>query len=206
MPPKPLSKKRLAGLRRRFRDVIDWAFDGNLRLASRVLGMPLSTIQQYYQQGPRRISAKTLSAIDRVTGLADWLAGQAVSKITGKFPTSIGEAQGWTIVKVTKDGAEFWFPNCVLWRVDSVADAMIQRSPRLDRKSAHLRVVGSILGALEDGVLQAPQGLRLPATVGGRFRPDIRDLAGSLGVGRDAARQMHQVCVGWELLLKMRAP
>ena len=199
MPPKPLPKKTRTALKKRFRDIVVWAFDGNLTLASRALGLPFSTVQKYYQFGPRRISAAALSSIDRVTGLGDWLTGEAVSEITGKFPTSIGEAQGWDLIQADAEGPYFPIPKCVLWRVDSVADAMMQINPRLDRDNARLIVVGSILDALKNGLIQAPGGnIRLPATVGGRLRPDIKDPAGSLGWGKDAARHVHGVCAWWE--------
>ena len=202
MPPKPLSKKRLTSLRRRFRDLIDWAFDGNLSLASRVLGMPFSTVQQYYQQGPRRMSAKTLSAIDRITGLADWLAGVARSDFTGKFPNTIAEAQPWRTLRAAKEGPGFMVPDCVLWRVEHVADAIIQLNPELERKAAQLIVVGSILDALKNGLIRAPrENIRLPATVGGELHPDVKDLAGSLGMGREAAHHVHAACAWWERFL-----
>jgi hypothetical protein len=35
MPPKPLPKKTLAQLKRRFREIVDWAFDGSTTLAAR---------------------------------------------------------------------------------------------------------------------------------------------------------------------------
>lgn len=202
MPSRPLPKKTLTALKRRFRDIVAWAFDGNLTLASRTLGLPFSTVQKYYQYGPRRISAAALSAIDRVTGLGDWLTGEAVDEATGKFPTSIGEAQGWDCIKADEEGPYFPIPNCVLWRVDSVADAMMHLNPRLDRNGARLIVVGSILGALENGLLQAPAaGAHLAATVGGRLRPDIKDLGGSLGWGKEAAEYVHGLCAWWEEFL-----
>ncbi len=199
MAPKRLSKKRLAGLKRRFRELVDWTFDGNLSLASKALGMPFSTVQQYYQDGPRRISAAALSAIDRVTGLADWLTGELRSELTGKFPNSIAEVRPWTILKATEDGPEFWIPHWTLWRVDHVADAMIELNPKLDRDTARLIVFGRMLDGLKHGLFKAPlPGISLPATVGGRLRPDVRDPAGSLGFGREAARRVHRECARWE--------
>lgn len=204
MAPKPLSKKRLAGLKRRFRELVDWAFDGNLSLASKALGMPFSTVQQYYQAGPKRISAAALSAIDRVTGLADWLTGEARSEFTGKFPTSIAEAGPWAIVKAEEDGPGFWIPHWTMWRVDYVIDAMMERSPKLDRETARLIVFGGMLNGLKHGLFKAPlPGVPLPANVSGRLRPDVRNPMKSLGFGREAARRVHEVCAEWEKLLEI---
>ena len=205
MALKPLPKKRLAGLKWRFRQLVDWAFDGNLSLASKALGMPFSTVQQYYQAGPKRISAAALSAIDRVTGLADWLTGEARSEFTGKFPASIAEAGPWTIVKAEEDGPGIWIPNWTMWRVDYVTDAMMELNPKLDRDTARLIVFGRMLDGLKHGLFKAPlPGVALPATVGGRrLRPDVKNPIESLGLGREAARRVHEVCAEWEKLLEI---
>ena len=199
MAPRPLSKKRLAGLKRRFRDLIDWAFDGNLSLASKALEMPFSTVQQYYQYGPRRISASALSAIDRVTGLADWLTGEARSEFTGKFPNSIAEAQSWTYIKAEEDGPKFWIPSWTMWRVDRVADAMMEINPKLNRETARLAVFGRMLYGLKHGLLKPSiPGMPMPVSWGGRLLPDVMDPIGSLGFGREAAQQVHGECARWE--------
>lgn len=199
MPPKALPKKQLTALKRRFREIVDWVFDGNLTLASRRLDLPFSTVQKYYQHGPRRISAAALSAIDRATGLADWLSGEARSEFTGKFPNSIAEAQGWKHLRAEEGGSGFWIPDLTMWRVDYVADAMMDLNPKLDRETARRIVFGGMLDGLKHGLFKAPlPGSPLPATVGGRFRPDVRNLMTSVGFGREAARRVHEVCARWE--------
>ena len=63
MPPKKRSKKDVAQMRRRFREAIDWGFDGNLSMTARVLKMSLSTVQQYYVEGPRRVSQQAVQKL-----------------------------------------------------------------------------------------------------------------------------------------------
>ncbi len=68
MPPVPLPQAQLVGLHVRFQRLVDWGFAGNLTLAAKMLGMPFSTVQKYYQLGPRRVTADALMAIEQYVG------------------------------------------------------------------------------------------------------------------------------------------
>ena len=192
MPPRAVPKKRVALMRRRFRDLIDWAFDGNLSLAARALRMPVSTVQKYYQEGPRRISSEALERIDELTELGSWVAGEGEGTIWESFRTiSRGDQP---------DGAEYVIPQVVMWRVNSVMDAMSKRV-NADRDAVRDAFFAPILEGLNIGLFRgAFSGTKSffnPAVVGIKAKRG-RSGAALLGWNLARAKQIHRLCEFWE--------
>lgn len=202
MARRAISKKRVLRMRARFRELVDWAFDGDLALAARALGMPKSTIHKYHSEGPRRIPRATLDSIERVTGLARWLTGELRDELTGgKFPRSIVQAMGrWKGFGTPE--ARLLIPPCTSWRIDRVVEAMRQGTEGLDRETALATIFATDLAGLEHGILRSP-GAHLPATGGGRIHFNLDDPAAMGGVGKDAAKIVHLACEGWERRLRI---
>ena len=76
MARKALSLAKLKQLKRRFRAMVDFSFNGNLTFAADTLEMPFSTVQQYYQRGPRRIDGRAVKRIDDLLGRPGWIIGE----------------------------------------------------------------------------------------------------------------------------------
>jgi len=64
MPPKSAREAVVRANRDRFRSVVDPLFNGHLSNAARVLGLPFSTVQAYYQHGPRRMSRDFVATLE----------------------------------------------------------------------------------------------------------------------------------------------
>ena len=212
MPPKTLPKKHLAGMKRRFRELIDWAFDGNLTLTSQILHMPFSTVQQYYQKGPRRISPQAIQRMDDLDEEADWghwVMGQGAAGPTGKAPLSMAEF-GYYTVQVMEDEDSYVYPAAVGWRVKRVANAAAKV---IDCEYEQLLklVFSPIIEGIKAGLYRSVfggDGWFEPAIVGGRNALN-KKLAGTktvAGVGRlgalgfsiERARSIHRLCEFWE--------
>lgn len=205
MARRAISKKRVLQMRARFRELVDWAFDGDLALAAQALRMPKSTIHKYHSEGPRRIPRATLDSIERVTGLARWLTGELRDESTGgKFPQSIAQALGalggWNSFGTPE--ARLMIPACTNWRIDRVVEAMQQTTEGLDRQTALATIFAADLAGLEHGILRSP-GAHLPATGGGRIHFNLDDPAAMGGHGKDAAKIVHLACEPWERRLSI---
>ena len=212
-------------MRRRFQEAIDWGFDGNLSLAARVLNMPFSTVQQYYQRGPRRVSPAVVKKIDQVMGLGRWIVGEADPGPTGKYCASVGEATRWRLITVTinaEDGKQevgYPYPVVVLWRISRVLAEMARRGDKREDSMEDL-FFKPIEAAIKERVLRAPRGMRSL-----RIDPDTREVtetpsavirkgmprkgkspADILGYDIGAARRIHRLCEYWETELEIGAP
>ena len=208
MPPKAAPKKRLALLRRRFRELIEWAFDGNLSLAARALEMPVSTVHKYYKEGPRRLSASAVETIERVIGggIGRWIAGDD-DPYTGKKPRDINQVCGSTGIIGETDDMVYVVPNVVLWRVRRVIEAMGRHSDASEEERERV-CFATVIEAMKAGILASPVRV-------GRFRPVVAGRPGSprewsdpraaLGFDRHRAKEVHQLCAYWETQLGIEA-
>lgn len=199
MPPKAVPKKRVALLRRRFRKLIEWAFDENLSLAARALGMPVSTVQQYYQAGPRRISKKALRRIDELTGLGEWMAGDDDREIWRRMD--------FITIQQKEGGPKYLIPKLVLWRVKRVIDEM-EKHATADRDVLREVFFAPILEALSAGLFPSLSAgsesnyalLRQAEPRRLRSAVDIQDL---MGMNIERAKQIHRLCKWWEGELRL---
>lgn len=199
MPPKAVPKKRIALLRRRFRELIDWGFDGNFSLAARALEMPVSTVQQYYQAGPRRIGKKALGRIDELTGLGEWIAGDDDREIWRQMDfTALEEQDG---------GPKYLIPKLVQWRVEKVIDEM-EKHVTADRDVLEGVFFAPILKALSVGLFRSSlpgSGFNLaflgaadPSRLG-----SVANLRRLMGMEIERAKQIHRLCEFWEGELRL---
>ena len=186
MPPQPLPKKTLSRLRRRFRELVDWAFDGNLSLASRVLEMPFSTVQRYYQSGPRRIDARAFKRVEELFGLGPWI----IAEEEPRMPDKLAMRPGWHLVTSDdKKGPSYWIPEVVMWRVRLILKAMADLTGR-DEESLIPVLFAPIFEGIKVGLVKAP-----PAVLSG----DLGEPRGFAAVlNRDTARKVHKLGEYWE--------
>ncbi len=198
MPPRRLPKKKLQALRRRWRQLVDWSFDGNLTMAAAVLGMPFSTVQQYYQKGPRRISTAVVKRIDDVTGVGAWVAGHEPSEGGDTASGTLVEASG--LESIPGQIRTYIIPVFLRWRIDRVVEEMGRRIdvPRDERIDV---IFAPIVKGIEIGLLRNSSESELlsfaPALdAGGRVVEGVA-LVISL-FDRDRVRQVHKFCKIWE--------
>ena len=200
MPRKPLPKKKLAKLKRRFRELVDWAFNGNLSLAARMLEMPFSTVQQYYQKGPRRIDGKVVTRVNEMFQLGEWIIGEEEPQM----PDSFAKASNWRLLRVnTETGPCYWVPELVMWRVRRILQPMVELSGK-DEDSMIQVLFATIIEGIKTGLLKAPPVKnfpKMPVVVVGHL--------GERGLGAvcnvDTAREVHKLCEVWEQKLGIEA-
>ena len=204
MPPKPLPKRALSEMRRRFRELIDWAFDGNLSMASRHLQMPFSTVQQYYDKGPRRFQARAIERITELLGcdIGGWLQVQGY---VGR--TTLLDVTGGTMLLAAK-GRVYFIPNAVMWRVSRILHCMKDRSTA-DWPSVKETFFGHITKAMNIGLIEGDDESDFQHSthfVSGSspsaFEHDEGALvaadATSTGTTLERAKRVHKLCAYWE--------
>ena len=203
MPPKRVAKKRVKEMRHHFREFVDWVFDGNLSLGSRVLAMSLSTVQKYYQDGPRRMSSQVIQRINDLEDRADWghwIVGKGISRGRAGPPRSMGEF-GYQNIIVTPAGPAYLVPLAVMWRVDRVVE-IIGQAVNAKRNQRLAIVFSPIVAGLKAGLYVSALGKRprfRPARVRGRRAiKSPHDLIKEMGMGIERAQQIHRLCEFWE--------
>lgn len=193
MPRKQLPRKKLAKLKRRFRELVDWAFNGNLSLAAQMLDMPFSTVQKYYQEGPRRIDGKVVTRVNEMFQLGEWIIGEEEPQ----KPDSFATASAWLPLRVNAEtGPSYWVPELVMWRVRRILQPMVELSGK-DEESMIQVVFATILEGINTGLLKAPPGEsfpQIPVVVGGHLGERGLDAVYSV----DTAREVHKLCEFWE--------
>lgn len=199
MPAKPVPKRKLAKLKRRFRELVDWAFDSNLTLASRVLEMPFSTVQQYYQKGPRRIDARVVKRIEELFELGLWI----IAEEDPQMPDRFAACTGWRLLTIDNTtGPSYWIPEVVMWRVRLSLKAM-EDLTGLGKDALIPVLFAPILEGIKVGLLKAlptknpfPEA---PVVLGGELGEDGLQAV----YGRHTARKIHKLCEYWEQELEI---
>lgn len=197
MPPRRLPKKQLQALRRRWRELVDWSFDGNLTLAAAVLGMPFSTVQQYYQKGPRRISTAVVKRIDDVTGMGAWVAGRDEPGAE----RDLIEASGTASITNDAHPMTYLVPVFLQWRIDRVVEEMGRRTDAARDERIDV-IFAPIVKGIEIGLLQNSSESELLSHAS-RTDADGEVIEGKEAhvislFDRDGARQVHKFCKIWE--------
>ncbi|MSR07277.1 MAG: hypothetical protein EXR93_09470 [Gemmatimonadetes bacterium] len=189
MPPKPLPPGSAARLKRRFRLIIDEAFDGNLSMAARELGIPVSTVHKYYQTGPRRLDARVAQRIEAKTKLPiPWVLG--MEGYDDKHPKS-------GVMRVRGEW-QLQYPPLTDWRVQRVLRVMEER---LGKTADVLTIFLAPLKAAEDSELTAPE---LQMTKGPPLASEKEwDRVGAWArqYGSQRAHLIHVLCEFWERTL-----
>ena len=208
MPPRPLPKKHLRTLRHRWRQLVDLSFDGNLTMAATVLRMPFSTVQQYYQKGPRRISAAAVKRIDEVTGVGEWVAGRDEPGEGGDTANRTLMAASGLVGLTSIDHPRMYLvPAFVCWRIERVVEEMGRDSPaakdeRIDVIFASI-VRGIEIGLLQDWSLSGQLGFAHALDADGK---EVDGAALIIRLeDRDGVRQVHKFCKFWEDVLGISA-
>jgi hypothetical protein len=178
-------------MKRRFREIVDEAFDGNFSMASRELEMPLSTVHQYYQKGPRRIDARVAARIEALLKVSTaWLLGEEGSD--EDHPQS-----QYTTYESADSGRQYSYPPLVDWRVKRVKQELTKRLQ--DRREA-LEVLFEPLATAEKERIVTG----LDMTTGALPTPEQYDEWGDrmFRTNRLRAHVVHALCNYWEDLLK----
>ena len=210
MPPRPLPKKHLRMLRRRWRELVDWSFGGNLTMAATVLGMPFSTVQQYYQKGPRRLSAAAVKRIDEVTGVGEWVAGRDEPREGGGTASrTLMDASGVAAITSIDHPRMYEIPGFLCWRIERVVDEMgrhsrAARDERIDVIFAPI-VKGIEIGLLEAWSLSGRLGYAQALDADGEEVEGVVTQVIRLE-DRKGVRQVHEFCKIWEDELRISAP
>ena len=196
MARRPVSQKRIRSLRLRFRLFIDEAFDGNLSMASRELKVPFTTVQRYYQVGPRQISVKVTGRIQefvrREDGVA-WILGDG-SEVQ-RPPWSATEAISLV------DESRYSCPVMAEWRVNRVLEEIERRGA--SSEEALKLFFGVLTGPANAGVIDDAN------LVAGDFpRESQRETYGEELRAKSGRRAhlTHQLCEFWETLLELSYP
>ena len=210
MPPRAVPKKRVALLRRRFRELVEWSFNGNLSLAARALQMPVSTVQKYYQEGPRRISKEVLKRIDDLTGLGEWIVNERSQEIWRSL-----EFDG---IRHREGGPMYPVLRLVKWRVIRVIDEMekqqhvtAQREALIDTAQREALVgvfFAPVLEGLKVGLFQGSRpGQHFNIAFIGDVDPkrprSVAEWRRLTGMELERARQIHRLCEFWEGELRL---
>ena len=197
MPPRRLPKKHRLTLRRRWRELVDLSFDGNLTMAATVLGMPFSTVQQYYQKGPRRISAAVVKRIDEVTGVGAWVAGH-------DEPGGGGDTASRTLIDVSdRVGITsydhlrmYMIPAFLRWRIERVVEEMGRHSSAARDERIDV-IFAPIVKGIDIGLLQNLN----ESGRSGFVDADADGEDGTLMIwleDRDGVQRVHKFCKIWE--------
>ncbi len=215
MPTQRIPKELQEQAKQRFREIVDWAFDGNLSMAARVLEMPFSTVRHYYEFGPRRVNHSAIQRMDSVLGrrvdqtlgLGRWLVGEEVKHpSTGTMVGVLTETTHWQNLRARQGNGYYPVPDVVEWRVLRIAKRMSTLSGNSDPDTQMDVFYAPILAALANGVLTSFHFL--PAVPGGQ--PDWDKAATNLseGVGQDVTRAkvVHRLCEFWEAMLDIGSP
>ena len=192
MPRKPLPRSQLARMKRNFKRLVNVVFDGNLSAAARELGMPVSTVHQYYQQGPRQISASVASRVQKVTKASpEWLLGETADELPP-------EMTSWIALR----GGEIQYPPVVEWRVRPIVEAIRARMSVEGKEGNPWEVfVGPLRAAVAAGLFPAelvPRAEIPPTRDYKRVTEENRRLYAP------RACLMHTLCAFWEKALAKR--
>ena len=193
MPPKPLTKAKQAQLRRRFRLLVDESFDGNITLAARVLKMPVSTVHQYYQQGPRRFGAAAVRRIEsQISVPTEWILGESgrddeIPYATGPYTADVLSGLG------DKEYVNVQLPSAVIWRIDRVLYELQMEPLKLDPGKASAAFFEPLLVAIRSGLL--PETVLIPSSGESMVGRDLARMT-----SRQRCRVIHRLCDYWEAI------
>lgn len=163
-------------------------------MASRVLEIPFSTVQRYYQSGPRRIDARAFKRVEELFGLGAWI----IAEEEPRMPDKLAMRPGWHLVTSDdKKGPSYRIPEVVMWRVRLILKAMADLTGR-DEESLIPVLFAPIIEGIKVGLVKAPPAEEL-------FPEAPADLSGDSGergfaavLNRDTARKIHKLGEYWE--------
>ncbi len=192
MPAKPLPKRERLARRRRWREIVTWAFDDNLTMAADLLRLPYSTARVYQNEGPRRMKRDVLYRLETLTWLGGWLLGtDDQGRPNPNQPRSLDQDPGRSGTRIymmvtEPHGRTDWdrlfdyqIPKCVWWRLERLVDAMMER---MDATAS---------GGTREG--WARQAVTAPIAIAAQS-----GLLADEPYGLERARRVHRLAAYWE--------